>query len=200
MGKFVSISEGNTGRIFNAKKLKTSLSGGGECLWVPADSVELTTKTINKNGKYYAADDGKYGYSSVTVDAYADSVIGTGPDGYPYIVTDLDGDLDVQPAPEAIKVVRPPRKTNYEIGETMDYSGMVVRAYDVYGNVWGNEKYPNGIIPFEELIVEKYARPSNNMSMSHFLTDDYALFPGYDGVVRCMEENLLVERLKHDIK
>lgn len=30
--------------------------------------------------------------------------------------------------------------------------------------------------------------------------DAASLFPGYDGVVRCMEENLLVERLKHDIK
>ena len=67
MSKNISIQEGGTAVQMTVDKLKTSLAGGGTCLWVPESEVALTAKSINKNGTFKASDDGYYGFSQVTV-------------------------------------------------------------------------------------------------------------------------------------
>lgn len=67
MNKNIIIQEGGTGKQMSVSKLKTNMVGGGTCLWVPEDEASLGTKSITSNGTYNASDDGKYGYSQVTV-------------------------------------------------------------------------------------------------------------------------------------
>ena len=54
--------------------------------------------------------------------------------------------------PNGIKVITPPTKTEYNAGEEIDYSGIVVIAINADGSTWKSIEYPEGIIPFEELI------------------------------------------------
>lgn len=67
MSKNIIIQEGGTGKQMSVSKLKTNTVGGGTCLWVPEDEASLGTKSITSNGTYNSSDDGKYGYSQVTV-------------------------------------------------------------------------------------------------------------------------------------
>ena len=53
--------------------------------------------------------------------------------------------------PVAIKIVKPPDKTDYVAGEEIDYTGIVVQLLDEDGEVYRDSRYPDGIIPFEEL-------------------------------------------------
>lgn len=54
--------------------------------------------------------------------------------------------------PDGIKVVTLPTKTEYEAGEEIDYTGIVVTAINADGSLWKSIDYPDGIIPFDELI------------------------------------------------
>ena len=67
MSKNISIKEGNQGRNFTPEKLKTTLQGGGSCLWVPKDGTRLKTISIRKPGTYQAWVEEVYGYSKATV-------------------------------------------------------------------------------------------------------------------------------------
>lgn len=82
--------------------------------------------------------------------------------------------------PDEIRVTTPPTKTEYNEGEEIDYTGMVVKAYK-NGSVWSNENYPEGVIPFEELELELnniysvFGSPGN----STFVKFDQSLIPQY---------------------
>lgn len=53
--------------------------------------------------------------------------------------------------PEYISVIQPPFKSIYKSYEKIDLTGMVVQAFNADGTVWKCDKYPNGIIPVNEL-------------------------------------------------
>lgn len=55
--------------------------------------------------------------------------------------------------PEYISVTTLPNKTAYLNGETIVYTGLVVKAYDKNGNLYTSSSYPNGIIPISELTL-----------------------------------------------
>lgn len=140
MSKNITIQEGGAAKQMTVDKLKTNLVGGGTQLWVPEDSVELTTKNITANGTYRASDDGYYGYSEVTVNVpggaggppggAGSSIVGKDGDGDDAIVT-VDpetGELEETKLPSSIKVTTRP----YEIcldGQELYKDGMVVKAY-----------------------------------------------------------------------
>lgn len=86
--------------------------------------------------------------------SFDDRVKGIDPvSGNKYAVgLDANGFLDDYLLPTKIKIVRFPNKTKYLNGETIDYTGIVVMAFSEDDKVWKNEKYPDGVIPFEELI------------------------------------------------
>jgi hypothetical protein len=86
--------------------------------------------------------------------SFDDRVKGIDPiSGNEYAVgLDENGFLDEYLLPEKIRIVKPPNKLTYVHNETIDYTGIVVMAFSADGNVWKNEQYPEGIIPFEELI------------------------------------------------
>lgn len=145
MSKNITIKEGATPRNFTAKKLKTNVTGGGTCLWVPEEDVQLATKSITENGTYKASDEGEYGYSQVTVNVpggaggspggAGSSIIGTDMDGNDYLIeVEQDGTLDKTKLPSSITVTTPPTKTTYTDGEAIDITGMVIVCYDAEGH------------------------------------------------------------------
>jgi len=143
------ILEGGTARNFNVKKLYVR-PGSGDTLipFVPEDEVALTTKSITENGVYQAKKEGVYGWSSVKVSVPKNtSVTGKGQDGKDHTITKdpVTGELVDEIAPEYIVVTMPPTTVQYQHGDTIDFSGIVVHAYDSDGVDLGE-------VPFEELI------------------------------------------------
>lgn len=152
MSKNIAIEEGGISKTLTVDKLKTDLVGGGSCMWVPEDETRLTTKHITENGTYRAESEGYYGYSEVTVNGIG-TAKGTDGDGDDAIVTTgPNGELETKKLPSSIQVVTPPTKTDYTDGETIDFSGMVVKAYLKTGGVWSDSDHPGGVIPISELI------------------------------------------------
>ncbi|MBR0367413.1 MAG: hypothetical protein IJH86_03345 [Clostridia bacterium] len=152
MSRNITIQEGGVGKQLTVDKLKTNLVGGGTCLWVPEDDVALGSKRITENGTYRASDDGFYGYSQVTVTGIGVAT-GKKQDGKEYtVMTDANGNLVEKSVPTSIAITTNPTKTAYDDGEQIDYTGMVVTAYDANGDVWDNDgAYPNGVIPIADL-------------------------------------------------
>ena len=143
------ILEGDTARNFTAKRIYVRPANGGALIpFVPEDEVTLTTKSINENGVYQASRDGAYGWSSVTVNVPENtSVTGTGPDGKQHTVTTdpETGELQDQITPVSIVVTVPPNILQYQHGDTIDFTGIVVHAYDSDGVDLGE-------VPFGELV------------------------------------------------
>lgn len=141
-------AEGGRARTMSAHHLETPQDGGGTVQWVPEEEVALGTKSVNiDNRTYKASDDGKYGYSEFTV-----SGISITKDGDTITHTDGTG-TKTYTLPHHIRVEHPPLKIAYNDGETIDFSGMLVKAYNEDGTIWTDETHPNGVIPLEELIL-----------------------------------------------
>ena len=91
MSKSVAIMEGENSRQFNkVKYLRTDLTAGGQCEWVPQDERKLKTKSVTKNGTYKIKDESGdyYGFSQFTVNVKGSTTgrknPATGPrQGYP---------------------------------------------------------------------------------------------------------------------
>ena len=143
-------AEGGRARVMSAHHLETPLDGGGVCQWVPENEVALGTKSINVDNKTYkAANDSKYGWSQVTV-----SGISLARDGDHIIHTDGSG-TEVYTMPHRIRVEHGPLHSTYTDGETIDFSGMLVKAYNADGTVWTDSGHPDGVIPLDEMAYPK---------------------------------------------
>jgi hypothetical protein len=142
-----TIKEGGQARAFTAKRLQTPLAGGGVEQWVPEDEHRLGTLYATKDGDYKAADEGYYAYSEVTASVPSSGhVTGKGPDGNTYDYTvDADGYLTETKVPSEIRITTPPTVTTYTDGDTINFAGLVVTAYDADGQSMGE-------VPFNELI------------------------------------------------
>lgn len=183
MSKNISIAEGGQGKQMTVDKLKTNLVAGGTCLWVPEDEVDLGTKSISANGTYAAASDGKYGYSQVTVNVpggaggppgeAGSSIVGTDPtDGEEYVERiDENGNIVKTLMPSGIQVTTPPTKTTYVAGETLDFTGIVVKLKKHDGTVYTDENYPDGAIPFSELTFPVTVAPESGHSYGDWSAD-----------------------------
>ena len=187
MSKNISIAEGGTSRQFTNDKLKINLVGGGTEYYVPESSVQLGTKSVTANGTYTAASDGKYGFSQFSVNVRgaagsADSsgkpttsggtapggvgsaVVGTDPEtGNDVAVgVDEDGNLVQTPVPSGIEIVTLPTKTSYTAGETMDYSGLVVKMVNRDGTTFTDANHPNGHLSLLELVFPVTVAPAGD--------------------------------------
>lgn len=151
MSKDIIIQEGGQGRtISSVEKLKTALVGGGTCTWVPEDETLLETKHITENGTYYPEG---YGFSHVTVNVSQSYVSGTGEDGNDYVVSvdEETGKLVETLVPSRIEITTLPTTLDYEDGDTIDFAGLVVKAYDGNGNLFTDGGYTGGVVPNSEL-------------------------------------------------
>lgn len=153
MSKNIIIQEGGTGKQLTVHKLKTDLVGGGSCLWVPEDGTTLGTKSINVDGTYKASSDGLYGYSEVTVYGTGKATGKDSAGDKAYTYTDPStGRLVTDKLPSSLVVETNPSKMTYYDGETLDFTGMVVKGYLETGGLWTDSSHPNGVIPISELI------------------------------------------------
>lgn len=149
MSKNTIIREGQAGRSFGGVgKLKTNLTGGGTCFWVPKDERELEPLDAERNGTFRPQ---KYGFSRANVRVSGESVTGKGQDGNDYTVTVDDGELVKTKIPSSIVIVTEPTVTEYEDGDAISIAGIVVKAYDGEGNLWTDALHPDGVIPAAEL-------------------------------------------------
>ena len=156
MSKHITIQEGGIPRQMTVDKLRTPLVGGGTCRWVPEDEVTLGRKTIRENGTYLAYDDGLYGYSQVTVRGIGTATgklprgkTITGDGGDYTITTNPDtGEITFEKTYAYIEVTTPPTRTEYDPGDNLDFTGIVVTAFDSAGNSLVE-------LPFSQLIFPK---------------------------------------------
>jgi hypothetical protein len=61
------------------------------------------------------------------------------------------------PKPYGINVTTPPTKLDYIDGERIDFGGMVVQLVNQDGSIFTDSNYPDGVVPFQELVLPKYA-------------------------------------------
>lgn len=143
MSKNITIQEGGTPFNFSADVLRTDQVGGGHVDWVPKSSTNLGKKTITKDGTYKAADEGYFGYSQVSVSGIGRATGKKGDDEY--TVTTEGGEIVETKIPSSIQVTTPPTMQTQVDGGTIDFSGIVVTAYDGSGNSMG-------AVPFNQLV------------------------------------------------
>lgn len=83
--------------------------------------------------------------------------------GYDSSDIGVDGTEIIPPA--RIEVTTPPATTIFESGQTIDYTGMVVKAYTANGDLWTDNTHPDGVIPLSELTLD-YSAEYNEQSHS----------------------------------
>lgn len=140
-----AIKEGGKSRNFSAKMLKTNLQVGGTCLWIPKMDVVLKNKYISKSGVYTAKADDCFGFDQVTVSGVDVEII-QDDDGDDVERTTDGGEVTETKLPSFIRVTVLPIKIDYNMGEAIDYTGLIVHAYTKSG-------IDLGTVPFNELIL-----------------------------------------------
>lgn len=148
----VTIKEGDKTRAFSACQLKVNNQGGGTTLWVPKDAAELKTKYITHSGTYAASADDCYGFGEVTVSG-VDVEITQDDDGDDVARVTDGGVTTDEKLPSSIVVEIPPARSIYTEGDTIDFSGMVVKGYTKSGALWTDAGHPDGTIPLSELTL-----------------------------------------------
>ncbi len=151
MSANTSIKEGGKARSFGpVKALMVQGDDGNYLPWVPESERQLDTKSANKNGVYQAKKNGVYGWRSVSVNVPTDQgVTGKDPETGQQVAVGVDpttGELTETVVPVEIRVTTVPTKTEYTDGEIINYSGLVVHAYDANGADMGE-------VPFNELVL-----------------------------------------------
>ena len=152
MSKNITIKEGGKSRAFGPVKALMVDGGDNEFYpWYPAGQSS-NILAVNENKIYQAKDYSVLCWGQVDVDVPnmippTYSVIGKDRDTndvYGVYVDQETGELVRVVLPVAITVSQYPTKTDYVIGETIDYSGIKVRTIDNRGAMMGE-------VPFREL-------------------------------------------------
>ena len=130
------------------------------CFWVPETERQTDDKHITENGTYTAENEGLYGYDKIDVSVpNTGSMSGKGADGNDYSITiDDNGYIVETKIPSAIRIETLPAQLLYTEGDTIDYSGIVVGAYDSQGNRMQE-------VPFSELFFPVNTAHSDGMTM-----------------------------------
>ena len=115
---------------------------------------------IKQNGlyTYKAAEDGHYGYSEakIMINVNDENAVVDDPSTGNESTKKYDtttGNPIYTSLPSYIRVETMPNKIDYMLGEEINYDGIEVYAYKKDGEIWKNNDYPNGRIPFNELIL-----------------------------------------------
>jgi hypothetical protein len=110
-----------------------------------------------------------------------------GADGNWYNVgVDENGNVYAQMVPSAIEVVEPPDRTEYVVGDFIRYEGIAVRLLDGNGEVFTDDRYPDGMVPFNELTFPdseaRYVPGSMRHATFDTPADDSSLVYKYHGI------------------
>ena len=140
MAKDIIIQNNGVAVTYTGKNLiKTRNAKGGTLRWLPEGEQPTASKVIRENGTYKAEDENLFAYSQaiINISASADSVTGrdrTDGNDYNITVDETTQQIEKTKIPSGIIIATPPTKTAYVDGETIDYSGMVVKTVDGNGN------------------------------------------------------------------
>jgi hypothetical protein len=147
VSKNIIIQTNGTPETYNdTPRIRTIGIGSGRIGWIPFSETQTGTIAINKNGTYKASDKGLMGFSRAVVKVPSNSVTGKKADGNDYTVTtDPNGNIVETKVPSEIRVTTPPNVTTYTDGDAINFTGLVVTAYDAEGQSMGE-------VPFNELI------------------------------------------------
>lgn len=179
MAKNVSMQQNGVASAMSAiDKLRTQVVGGGSCTWIPEDSTRQRGIVITQNGTYEASSYSAQSFSQVVVNVPVNegggsggsggsgAVIGRLPDGNDYqFDVDENGDIVQTKVPTSIRVTTPPNKVDYTEGETYDFAGIVVTAYDGNGESMGE-------VPFEELVFDPTIAVYGGDENEHLFTSE----------------------------
>lgn len=187
MSKNIVIQEDGVSKNMTVDKLSTVEVGGGSVSWVPEDEAvdyaNLGELYADENGAYYSADDNVAGYSQVVVNNPAEYIVGIDSDGNMYKYTVDDGQLVKSVQPASIALISPPTKTEYINGETIDYTGMVVKLYKGNGFTFIDTAHPDGLLSLSELTLTmqtaQYSGLNGDYRTSEFNTGYTQPIPSY---------------------
>lgn len=148
MSKNAVIKEGDIGRkISPLTKLKVDKQSSGSSYWLSGEDHMIDEKSITSNGLYLPADDNLFAYSQLNVDVQFGNMISS---NGKTVYVDKNGDLQEDGLPTEIRATMPSGES-YTAGDKVDLTSVVVTAYKSNGEVWTDDDYPDGIIPYEEL-------------------------------------------------
>ena len=155
MSKNIVIKKNGSATTFsNVGKIRVPQPNGGSEDWVPEDERQLATIEITANGEYTAAEAEVYGFGKAIINVpVGDYIVGTGQDGKQYKVSKdaQTGAIVRTEIPVAIEVTTPPSSTAYSPGDSISYTGMVVKLKSKTGAVFTDSIYTTGEIPAAEL-------------------------------------------------
>lgn len=163
MSKDITMGVDGTQTDFDAiSKVYVNELNGGPVGWVPLDERDVTTKSITEDGTYKASSDGKFGYSKVTVrvpggagaepGSVGCSVVGRRADGNEYVMTvGQDSVITSELIPSEIVIDTLPTKLTYDPGDSMDYTGLVVKLRRGDGEWFTDTTYSDSVVPTSEL-------------------------------------------------
>lgn len=69
--------------------------------------------------------------------------------------------------PYGIRIIRPPYRKLYSPGDDLSFDGIAVVLLDKHGKVFEDKRYPNGVIPFDELIFPVTKAETDAYKASH---------------------------------
>lgn len=129
---------------------------------VPPKEAHLTTKSITENGIYRGIDDGVDGFSQVNVNVAGvgeatvvlDEPIGGDGNEHHISANPTTGKPIDTVLPSSITITTMPTTLVYTDGQTIDKTGMVVKAYKNDGTIWESTGYTGGVIPLSELVLD----------------------------------------------
>lgn len=182
-----SIHEGSKPVLLSARLLKTNLQGGGTCLWVPEDEVNLESKYVEHSGTYRASADNCYGYSQITVSG-VDVEITQDEDGDDVAEITDGGETREEKLPSEIRIEREPDFVGpYGDRAYISFTGLVVKAYTESGRLWTNENHPNGIIPISELTFPITVTDISQVEYGTASVEDPSIleFPANNPIILC---------------
>lgn len=160
------IEEGGKGfTMGGVKKIIVDKQGGDTVTFVEDGDVNTSTLSASQNRVYRARSDGKYAYTSVTVNVQSGGGGGGG------------GDEPYDPDNLPTAIAGGPLNITYEDGETIALRDGDIKAYTTttnpYGHVdytlWTHDSYPGGGIPVSELALSDM--------VAHFNPDGPFVYP-----------------------
>lgn len=161
MSKDIIIQQGGVDQqLDGVEMLRTNAADSGTVDWFPYSEAQLEDLSATANNTY-TPESGVYGFRMVAVSVPATSITGKGPDGNDYTVTtDGEGHIVEAKVPSEIRVVTPPNYVGpYVAGDTLDFTGIEVKAYDGNGNLMQSIAYADLVFPRNQAYYDPNGDP-----------------------------------------
>ena len=94
--------------------------------------------------------------------------------------------------PYGIKIVRPPYRKLYEPGDDLVFDGIAVVLLNKDGTVFEDERYPNGVIPFDELIFPVKTADGRAIYAAYGEADGHVLYKTSEYVYQYISSPIMV--------